>query len=235
MTREVIPNSGTWEEDVRGRNRFWRAAWCGRMDILKLMTQYGEPQNFGQALKGAVEGVQRLRNSEMGLIGLRFQCEIVKQILPYMDKKEISKPYSPPTHDTDIDFATGETCLHLCVQAQEFISVHGSSDQNKLWLETFKMLMDHSEVKNLFNDDGRTVLHDAAASGLKDFVEVIMDAVDEKCPTTTGSEFTPLHLAAMGGQFEVCKLINERIPENKNMRDVDGKTPADLARESALA
>ena len=117
MTREIIPNSGTWEEDVMGRNvnRFWRAAWCGRMDIVKLMIQYGEPQNFGQALKGAVEGVQRLRNSEMGLIGLRFQCEIVKQILPYMDKKEISKPYSLPTDDTDIDFATGKTCLHLFV------------------------------------------------------------------------------------------------------------------------
>merc|ERR1711974_389663 len=104
------------------------------------------------------------------------------------------------------------------------------------WLETFKMLMDYSEVKNPFDEsdiDGRTPLHDAAEGGLKDFVEVIMDAVEEKCPTTTGHEFTPLHLAARKGHFEVCQLINELIPENKNMRDRHGKTPADLARDRA--
>ena len=78
--------------------------------------------------------------------------------------------------------------------------------------------MDKSEVKNPFSNDesGQTPLHAAAEGGLKDFVEVIMDAVEEKCPTTkTPNEFTPLHLAAKKGHFEVCQLINQRIPENK--------------------
>ena len=99
------------------------------------------------------------------------------------------------------------------------------------------MLMDKSEVKNPFSHDicRQTPLHAAAEGGLKDFVEVIMDAVEEKCPTTNGfSEMTPLHLAALRGHFEVCQLINQRIPENKNMRDFTGRTPADLARKSIL-
>ena len=100
------------------------------------------------------------------------------------------------------------------------------------------MLMDKSEVKNPSSNNmsGQTPLHAAAEGGLKDFVEVIMDAAKEKCPTTNGlHEFTPLHLAAANGHFEVCQLINQRIPENKNVRDIMGRTPADLARKSILS
>ena len=134
--------------------------------------------------------------------------------------------------------SANQTPLHLCVQVEVLTSeLAGSSDQNKLWLETFKMLMDKSEVKNPFsNMSGQTPLHAAAEGGLKDFVEVIMDAAKEKCPTTNGlHEFTPLHLAAANGHFEVCQLINQRIPENKNVRDIMGRTPADLARKSILS
>merc|ERR1719356_409674 len=98
--------------------------------------------------------------------------------------------------------------------------------------------MDKSEVKNPFSDDmsRQTPLHNAAEGGLKDFVEMIMDAVEEKCPSTKGYiKFTPLHLAAANGHFEVCQLINQRIPENKNVRDIMGRTPADLARKSILS
>ena len=99
------------------------------------------------------------------------------------------------------------------------------------------MLLDKSEVKNPFSNDmsGQTPLHAAAEGGLKDFVEVIMDAAEEKCPTTNRlHEFTPLHLAAKKGHFEVCQLINQRISENKNVRDFKGRTPADLARKQIL-
>ena len=221
LTHQIIPKSGTHEED---EDRFWMAALDGRQDIVKLMIKYGEPQNFGHALKGALE--RCLDTPGMVQDRQRVQSEIVKQILSYIDKKEICKPVS-----------FGQTPLHLCVQVEVCTRLAGSSDQNKLWLETFKMLMDKSEVKNPFSDNmsGHTPLHAAAEGGLKDFVEVIMDAVEEKCPTTNGfSEMTPLHLAALRGHFEVCQLINQRIPENKNMRDFTGRTPADLARKSIL-
>jgi len=221
MTREIIPGAGIfWEHE----NSFWMAAYDGRLDIVERMIQYGEPQNFGHALKGAVEGVEGLESS------VRVQSDIIKRILLLMDKTDVVKPYP-----------CGKTCLHLCVDRWHTDKIERLDEKSTLQLlEIFKMLMENFDDKNLLEDDndgfidGRTPLHMAARNGLKDFVKLIMDAVEEKCPTSTCSEFTPLHLAAMEGHFEVCQLINELIPENKNMRDSDGKTPADLARDRAI-
>ena len=41
---------------------------------------------------------------------------------------------------------------------------------------------------------------------------------------------TPLHDAAMGNHFEVCKLITENT-EDKNPLANNGRTPSDLALE----
>ena len=40
---------------------------------------------------------------------------------------------------------------------------------------------------------------------------------------------TPLHWAAMGGQFEMCRFILENV-NDKNPADNNGKTPTDMAQ-----
>ena len=46
----------------------------------------------------------------------------------------------------------------------------------------------------------------------------------DKNPTSCVDGKTPLHAAAMGGHFEVCKLIVENV-ENINPPDHSGHTP----------
>ena len=43
---------------------------------------------------------------------------------------------------------------------------------------------------------------------------------------------TPLHMAAAEGDLKTCKMINEVLPNNKNMKNRFGKTPADRARKN---
>ena len=76
-------------------------------------------------------------------------------------------------------------------------------------------------------------MHLAAKLGNKDSVKAIMDAVEEefeKCPEDAVGD-TPLHWAAAHGRLETCRMINEVLTDNKNMRNKAGETPADIARE----
>ena len=64
--------------------------------------------------------------------------------------------------------------------------------------------------------------------------KVIMDTLEEeweKCPANALGN-TPLHMAAAEGDLETCKMINEVLPNNKNMKNRFGKTPADRARKN---
>ena len=78
-----------------------------------------------------------------------------------------------------------------------------------------------------------TPMHLAAKLGNTDCVKAIMDAVEEefeKCPEDALGD-TPLHWAAAHGRLETCRMINEVLPDNENMRNKAGETPADIARE----
>merc|ERR1719356_1077119 len=56
--------------------KFEKAARDGRLDIVELMIEYGEPRGFTFALRGAMT---------------RAHINIVKRILPLMDRKYIVK------------------------------------------------------------------------------------------------------------------------------------------------
>jgi len=205
-----------WKGFVDSKTPYWKtmtskkfpkAATDGRLDIVERMIEYGEPQGFTHALESAVT---------------HAHTNIVKRILPLMDRKYIVKPLEK----------YGFTFLRLGA-----IGVWGGVPGTRVWkpecTEIFKMLIEHFYDKNPRIRFGTTPMHYAAQWGHKDCVKVIMDAVEEeweKCPED-GDGSTPLHLAAKGGHIETCRLINEYLPENKNKKNDAGKTPANLARE----
>jgi ankyrin repeat protein len=76
---------------------------------------------------------------------------------------------------------------------------------------------------------GRTVLHIACQKGYSDFVEVLLDkGAGPLQETFCGLQ--PLHLAAMSGSVETCKILLRHIPP-ADIRNVDkfGRRPIDYA------
>ena len=57
-----------------------------------------------------------------------------------------------------------------------------------------------------------------------------MKKLTDKNPLVRG--FSPLHMAALAGHVEMCKLIFENIGD-KNPVGAHGKTPKDMARDMA--
>ena len=171
---------------------------------MERMIEYGKPKDFTllQALEGAV---------------LMAHTDIVKRILPLMDRKYIVKQLDK----------SGNTILHIGA-----VGVLGEVPGTRAWkpecTEIFKMLIEHFYDKNPRTRFGITPMHYAAQWGHKDCVKAIMDAVEEKwekCPENADGN-TPL-----GGHLETCRLINEYLPDNKNMMNNHDETPVDLARE----
>ena len=76
-------------------------------------------------------------------------------------------------------------------------------------------------------------MHNEAALGHKDCegYHGHLEEEWEKCPANALGN-TPLHMAAAEGDLETCKMINEVLPNNKNMKNRFGKTPADRARKN---
>ena len=54
--------------------------------------------------------------------------------------------------------------------------------------------------------------------------------MDDKNPANNGG-FTPLHIAAKNGYFEICKLIIDNV-DHTNPADNNGSTPLYLAAQN---
>ena len=189
--------------------KFPEAAFDGRLDIVERMIEYGKPKGLTlcQALKGAVVGAH---------------TDIVKRILPLMDRKYIVKPLGK--HQCGL--------LHYAAAGAWVEETHSVVWKPEYW-EILNILIEHFDNKNPCSTFGKTPMHLAAKLGNKDSVKAIMDAVEEefeKCPEDAVGD-TPLHWAAAHGRLETCRMINEVLPDNKNMRNKAGETPADIARE----
>ena len=61
---------------------------------------------------------------------------------------------------------------------------------------------------------------------------IIIKQIKDKNPADDDGD-TPPHLAALNGQFEVCKLIINMV-EDKHPINVFGKTPKDVARRYSI-
>ena len=103
-------------------------------------------------------------------------------------------------------------------------------------LDTFKAIIEGSDEKNpLSKHDGCQLLHGAAlaamaaASGRFNIFQYLIKTFEESCMDNT--EWSPLHFAALNGQFEICKFIIENV-SNKCTTDGNDKIPLHLAAEN---
>ena len=93
---------------------------------------------------------------------------------------------------------------------------------NKGLSEICEFLIDNSEDKNPFDDNGKTPLHYAASRGFTNVCKLIIENVENKNPAGPNG-CTPLHLAAKEGHLEIVRLIVETGVDKNTL--FHGKTP----------
>jgi len=75
---------------------------------------------------------------------------------------------------------------------------------------------------------GRTEMHVAAMTGQTKVFQTMLEEADDKNPTDDNYD-TPLHLAAKGGHYTICKLIIDAGVSDKNPSNRSDETPLELA------
>jgi len=75
---------------------------------------------------------------------------------------------------------------------------------------------------------GRTEMHIAAMTGQTKVFQTMLEKADDKNPKDNNWD-TPLHFAADGGHYTICKLIIDAGITDKNPSNTSNETPLDLA------
>ena len=97
-------------------------------------------------------------------------------------------------------------------------------------VETWALIAENVENKNVVDNYQNTPLHLAAENGHLEMCRVILQNIIEKNPGDSRG-LTPLHFAAKYGHVETWALIAENV-ENKNVVDNYQNTPLHLAAEN---
>jgi ankyrin repeat protein len=95
------------------------------------------------------------------------------------------------------------------------------------------MLLDHGAKVNARNSYGSTPLHDAALSGQRQIVEMLLERGAEIDARDQDSGATPLYNAASWGKLDVVRLLMEKGADI-NVRTKVGKTPVAAAEENGF-
>lgn len=97
-------------------------------------------------------------------------------------------------------------------------------------LEIAHFLLDRGAAVNarVINGDNRTSLHEAAALGSVDLVQLLLDGGADINATTSDENQTPLHWAEKVGQQKTADLLIQNGADI-TVRDKNGKTPLELA------
>lgn len=87
-----------------------------------------------------------------------------------------------------------------------------------------------SEYRSQFG----SILHLAASfSSTKTFAELLLDGIDVNCQNAEGQ--TALHIAARLGRQEIAELLLSRDEIDDTIRDKDGRTPVEIAKNRQIA
>jgi len=92
-----------------------------------------------------------------------------------------------------------------------------------------KVLIEHGADVNARNHQGLTPLHMATTLGEVDVTKVLLENGAD--PNVTLQSLTPLHVAAFAGYPDIVELLLKHGAD-PSIRDSDGKTALDFARES---
>jgi ankyrin repeat protein len=106
--------------------------------------------------------------------------------------------------------------------------LHSAVYNNRM--EIARYLLDSGAAVNdrVINEDNRTALHEAAAVGSTDMVQLLLDRGADINAITSDENQTPLHWAEKVGQQRTAQLLLERGADI-TAQDKDGKTPLELA------
>ena len=74
-------------------------------------------------------------------------------------------------------------------------------------------------------------MHVAAMTGQTKVFQTMLEKADDKNPMDDNWD-TPLHYAAKGGHYAICKLIIDADIEDKNPSNKSAETPLDLAKSN---
>jgi ankyrin repeat protein len=74
-------------------------------------------------------------------------------------------------------------------------------------------------------------MHVAAMTGQTKVFQAMLEKADDKNPMDDNWD-TPLHYAAKGGHYAICKLIVDADIEDKNPGNRNDETPLDLAKSN---
>jgi len=136
---------------------------------------------------------------------------ILDELLPKLKSTDVGIDAAGPDGDAPLHIA----CLYGNKQCAELLLEHGSNP----------------EVLN--TEDATTALHDAAAGGYLDIVELLLEKAGTGMLTSTDSDGdTPLHNAARGGHSKVVQLLLAQ-GANPAARNHGGNTPAQEADDKA--
>lgn len=126
---------------------------------------------------------------------------------------------SPVTVDTP--GPDGDTALHLA-------ALYGRIECVQLLLES------GADAGTVNQQDGSTVLHDAAAGGYLDICELVLARAQPDIVNTADEDGDqPLHNAARGNHLDVVRLLLAKGADPK-ARNQSGSTPAEEAEDSAV-
>ncbi len=103
-------------------------------------------------------------------------------------------------------------------------------------MEVCRFLLQKGASVDQPDKSGRTALHWASISGHTEAAELLLEH-GASLMAETSSKMTPLHGAAEGGRVELIQLFLGKGPKDDlcNARDVDNKTPFDLAVQNKHA
>jgi ankyrin repeat protein len=103
------------------------------------------------------------------------------------------------------------------------------SDEESKRSNIAKVLIEHGADVNARNHQGLTPLHMATTLGKVDVTKVLLENGAD--PNVTLQSLTPLHVAAFAGYSDIVELLLKHGAD-PSIRDSDGKTALDFARES---
>lgn len=110
--------------------------------------------------------------------------EILEQLIP-----QLSVPIDTPGNDHD-------TALHLAALYGHFACA--------------RLLLEAGSRADVRDEDDALPLHDAAAGGYADLVELLLEYAPECIDATDNDGDTPLHNAARGGAADVIRLLLDK-------------------------
>ena len=99
------------------------------------------------------------------------------------------------------------------------------------FVECCKMLIEKNAFINSRTKNGWTALHFAAYKGHEILIRMLVTKYDATVDAPTMKKQTPLHLAAISGMLNVCKLLME-LGASPDFVDEQGQKPIHLAATS---